>query len=170
MSHAPSDPSRWRDRIALAALASAGLLVSGYLAAYQLGAVAAPWDPVFGPASSARVLHSVVSRLLPVPDAAAGAAAYAVELALDLVGGAERWRTHPWLVLAFSAVAVALGVAGVALTAVQVLVVRAGCTLCLCSAALSIAIAWAVVAGDELRAALKTVSAGAGERGHARWR
>lgn len=151
-------PSRCRERLVLAAVAAAGLAISLYLAAYQLGAVAAPWDPLFGPASSARVLHSVVSRMLPVPDAAVGAVAYAAEIVLDLAGGAERWRTHPWLVLAFAAVAVALGLAGVVLALVQVLVVRSGCTLCLCSAAASIGIAVAVAAGEELRAALPVAS------------
>ncbi len=153
-------PSRFRERLALAAIAAAGLGISAYLASYQLGAVAAPWDPLFGAGSSARVLHSVVSRLLPVPDAVVGAAAYAAEIVLDLAGGAERWRTHPWLVLAFAAVAVALGVAGIGLTLVQALVVRSGCTLCLCSAAASIAIAVAVVSGEELRAALSVASIG----------
>ncbi len=156
---AAADPSRWRDRLLLAAIAAIGLAISVYLAAYQLGAIAAPWDPLFGPASSARVLHSFVSRVLPVPDAAVGAVAYAVELALDLAGGRERWRTRPWLVVAFAAVAAGLGLAGVGLTLVQAFVVRAGCTLCLCSAVASIAIAIAVLAGDELRAALHAVSA-----------
>jgi uncharacterized membrane protein len=154
MMRSDPGPSRLRPRLVLAAIAAAGLAISAYLAAYQLGAVAAPWDPLFGPASSARVLHSFVSRLLPVPDALAGAVAYAAEIVLDLAGGAERWRTHPWLVRAFAAVAIALGLAGVALTLVQVLVVRSGCTLCLGSAAASIAVAAAVVWGDEARAAL----------------
>ncbi len=160
-------PSRWSARAVLAALAAIGLCVSLYLAAYQLGAIAAPWDPLFGAASSARVLHSFVSRLLPVPDAAVGAVADAVELVLDLAGGRERWRTHPWLVVAFGAVAAALGVAGLGLAAIQAFVVRAGCTLCLCSAALSIAVAIAVLVGDELRAALHVLSTARVEGRHA---
>jgi uncharacterized membrane protein len=151
-------PSRSRERVVLAAIAAVGLGISAYLASYQLGGVAVPWDPLFGGASSARVLHSVVSRMLPVPDALVGAAAYAVEIVLDLAGGAERWRTHPWLVLAFAAVALALGLAGIVLTFVQVLVVRSGCTLCLCSAGASVAIAAAVLCGDELRAALSVAA------------
>ena len=154
---AAGNPSASRDRAVLAALAAVGLGLSVYLAAYQLGAVAHPWDPLFGQASSARVLHSFVSRLLPIPDAALGAAGYAVELVLDLAGGADRWRTHPWIVLAFVAEAVALGLAGVTLTLVQILVVQAGCTLCLCSAAASITVAVLAVAGDEVRTTISFV-------------
>lgn len=148
------NPSRWRDRVVVAAVAAVGLGISLYLAAYQLGVVAQPWDPLFGQASSARVLHSFVSRMLPIPDAALGVAGYAVEIVLDLAGGADRWSTHPWLVLAFVAVAVALGLAGVILTLVQLLIVRSGCTLCLCSAAASITVAATALAGDEVRASL----------------
>lgn len=151
-------PSGWRDRVVLAAIAAVGLGVSVYLAAYQLGLVAEPWDPVFGQASSAQVLHSFVSRLLPLPDAALGAAGYALEIVLELAGGADRWRTHPWIVLAFIAVAVALGLAGVTLTLVQLLIVRSACTLCLCSAAASITVAVAALAGDEARATILSLS------------
>jgi uncharacterized membrane protein len=152
---AAREPSRWDRRLPVAFAAAAGLAISVYLAAYQLGAIAAPWDPVFGPASSARVLHSALSRALPLPDAALGAIAYAVELAADLAGGGERWRTHPWLVLAFGAVVAGLATVGASLVVVQAAVVRAGCTLCLCSALLSIGIAIAVGVGGEVQAALR---------------
>ncbi len=170
MTPYPENPSRWSERVAFAVLATIGLAISSYLAAYQLGSVAAPWDPIFGSPSSAKVLHSGLTRALPVPDAVLGAVAYAAEVVTDLAGGAHRWRTHPWLVLAFAAIAVALGLAGVALTAIQVAVVRSGCTLCLCSAAVSIAIAAAVVRGDELRAALATLSADEDGRARLPWR
>ncbi len=150
--------SGFRDRLVLALLAAIGLAISTYLAVYQLGGVAYAWDPLFGSSSSARVLHSFVSRLLPVPDAALGAAGYGAEIVLDLAGGPERWRTHPWLVVAFTAVAGALGVVAIALTIVQLLVVRSLCTLCLGSAAASIAIALAAVSRHELRAALSVIS------------
>jgi uncharacterized membrane protein len=155
-----ADPSRWSERLALAALAAVGLAISLYLTAFQLGLVARPWDPLFGPVSSARVLHSALSRALPVPDALLGAAAYAAEIATGLAGGAARWRTHPLLVLAFGAIAAGLGVAGVALVAVQALVVRAGCTPCLCSAALSITIALEVAGGGEIAAAWRVLRQG----------
>lgn len=158
------NPSRWRERLPLAALAAVGLGISVYLAAYQLGAVAAPWDPVFGPASSGRVLHSALSRALPVPDAALGAVAYAAEIVTGLAGGTERWRTHPWIVLAFGAVAAALGLVSIALIVMQVAVVRAGCTLCLCSAAISLTVAVSVAVGGEVQAAVGALSAGAERR------
>lgn len=164
------NPSRWGDRLALAALAALGLAISVYLAAYQLGAIPAPWDPIFGSASSGRVLHSAPSRALPVPDAALGAAAYALELAAALAGGGDRWRTHPWLVLASGAIAAGLGVAGVALVVVQVAVVRAGCTLCLGSAATSLAIAAAVAVGGEVQAAAHVLASGGAASRAERWR
>ncbi len=158
--------SGFRDRLVLAAIAALGLAISVYLAAYQLGAIALPWDPLFGPTSSARVLHSAISRMLPVPDATLGAAAYAAEIVLDLAGGTDRWRTHPWLVVAFVAVALALGAAGIVLTLIQLLVVRSGCVLCLCSAGASIAIAIAAVSRLELRAAVSVIAPRLESRGH----
>ncbi len=154
-SGATREPSRWSERLAVAAAAAAGLAISLYLAAYQLGAVAAPWDPLFGPASSARVLHSALSRALPLPDAAVGAIVYAVEIAADLAGGSDRSRTHPWIALAFGAIVAALALVGLSLIVVQAAVVRAGCTLCLCSALISIGVAIAVAAGGEVQAAFR---------------
>src|SRR5512133_2980726 len=49
------EPSRWGERISVAVAAAAGLAVSLYLAAHQLGAVAAPWDPLFGRRGGRRV-------------------------------------------------------------------------------------------------------------------
>jgi uncharacterized membrane protein len=158
------DPSRWRARVPIAIAAGAGLALSGYLAAVQLGAVGAAWDPLFGPASSGRVLHSALARALPIPDAALGAIAYAAELAADLAGGRERWRTRPGLVLAFGAVVAALAVAGAGLILVQAAVVRAGCALCLCSALLSIGVAIAVAAGGEVQRAFRVWAARHGRR------
>ena len=162
-------PSRWRERAWIAAAAGAGLAISAYLAAVQLGVAGAPWDPLFGSASSARVLHSSLARALPIPDAALGAAGYAAELAADLAGGRERWRTHPWVVLAFGATVAALAVVGAALIVVQAAVVRAGCTLCLCSALLSIGVAIAVASGGEVQAAFRAARAGRVRRAEA-WR
>ena len=152
------DPSRWPARLPVIALAAAGLAISVYLAAFQLGAAPGPWDPLFGPASSARVLRSALTRALPVPDAALGAAVYAAEAALELAGGGSgRWRRHPRLVLATAAVAAALALVGAGLVVLQAAVVRSFCTLCLCSAALSISAGLAVAAGGEPSAAARTL-------------
>ncbi len=157
--------SRWAERAPVAVGALWGVAIATYLALVQRGVVARPWDPLFGAASSLRVLRSSFSRALPVPDAAVGAAAYVAEAALAVWGGTERWRTHPWRVIASGAVAAALGAAGVLLVFLQVVVIRAGCALCLASAAISIAIA--LVARHEVRAAIGVLRRGHRSREHA---
>jgi hypothetical protein len=72
-------PSSWAVRFPILALAAAGLCIACYLAAYQLERVPEVWEPIFGHGSRT-VLHSFVSRLLPVPDAALGAFGYAAEI------------------------------------------------------------------------------------------
>ena len=99
---------------ASALLAAAGLAVSAYLAAHQLGLVGRVWDPVFGAASSAAVLGSALSGALPAPDALLGAAAYAAEvvLAVAVLAGAGRPA-----VLAYGALAAGMGLVGLGLVA-----------------------------------------------------
>ncbi len=133
-------PSAWPERLTLAALATVGLGVSGYLGLYQLGVFSTVADPVFGSASSHAVLHSSFSESLPVPDALLGAANYAVEIVLDLIGGTDRWRRRPWLVLAFGVPITAGAIVSLGLIAMQAIVVGQFCTLCLTSAAISIAV------------------------------
>jgi uncharacterized membrane protein len=135
------NPSRWRERLPVVLLATAGLSIASYLAAYQLGFVRKVWEPFFG-AGSERVLHSFVSRLLPIPDAVAGALGYFAELITALIGGEQRWRTSPSLVLFYGAIVAALAVAGLVLSALQLFVLHAFCTLCLVSAIISLLIAW----------------------------
>jgi uncharacterized membrane protein len=145
------NPSAWRERTVLAVLALAGACVSTYLALFELGTLGHVWDPILGSASSRDVLHSSFSKSLPVPDALLGALNYAAEIVLDLAGGSARWRTNPGLVLLF-ALPVAAG-AGVSLLLIclQAFVVHHFCTLCLCSAGLSLLIA--VLARAEIAAA-----------------
>ncbi len=159
------DRSHRGERIALVLGAACGLAIATYLALVQVGAVAQPWDPLFGAASSLRVLHSSFSRALPIPDAALGAVAYAAEGILAAWGGTRRWRTRPWLAVCSGFVAGALGLVGVLLVLLQAFVLRAGCALCLGSAALSISMA--VVASEELRAAASVLRHGRLEREHA---
>lgn len=122
-----------------AALAAVGVIVSGYLGADQLGLVARVPDPIFGSASSQAVLHSRLSRALPVPDALIGAATYLLELALAIwVAVVERRSSaHPWLRTAYGAVVVGMALAGAGLTAVQAFWVQSFCSLCLLSALVS---------------------------------
>jgi uncharacterized membrane protein len=147
------NPSEWPARIVLICLALAGAAVAGYLTLVQVRALGAPWDPVFGSASSDRVLHSSLSRSLPVPDAGLGLLAYLADVVLNLVGGTDRWRTRPAVPLLFAAVVLGSAVAGVGLVVVQAAVVGSFCTLCLVSAGLSVAIL-AVSRLDEARASL----------------
>lgn len=138
------NPSLWRERIPLAGLALLGICIAGYLALYQWGVFSSVWEPFFG-GGSRRVLHSFISRLLPIPDAALGALGYLVEIVLELAGGEDRWRARPWLPLLFGLVACGMAVVSLALVAMQAFVFRAWCTLCLVSAAISIAmpaLAW----------------------------
>ena len=151
---ARANPSAWRVRLPLAVLAAAGCAVATYLALYQLGVLPSVWEPFFGNGSE-RVLHSFVSRILPVPDAALGAAAYAAELSAGVIGGGARSRTMPWLVLGYGAIVIAVALSAIVLAFVQIFVIRAACTLCLTSAAISIVIAW--LARPEVRASLRQV-------------
>lgn len=134
-----ASPSAWPDRRRLVVLAIAGSVVATYLALYQSGVFATVFEPFFG--NGAReVLHSPVSTLLPVPDAAVGAVAYIGDVATGLPGGRDRWRTMPWVVLLFGLFVVATTGASVVLTILQVAVFHEWCTLCLTSAAISIVI------------------------------
>ncbi len=123
-------------------LAVAGLVISAYLGGYQLGLVDRVWDPVFGSASSAQVLHSALSRALPVPDALVGALAYAAEVAVGLLALA---RPRPLVLLAYGALAGLLALTSFGLVAAQLLAVHHFCLLCLASAAASWAVAALVV-------------------------
>jgi uncharacterized membrane protein len=135
-----AQPSAWRRRLPAVALATLGLVIAGYLTLFQLGVLRDVAEPFFGDGSR-RVLTSPLSRLLPVPDAALGAAAYAGEIVLGLIGSGQRWRTLPWIVLLFGGLVTVTGAVAIVLLAVQVGLVHALCTLCLASAATSLIIA-----------------------------
>jgi uncharacterized membrane protein len=123
-------------------LAFAGLVVSAYLTAYQLGLVGHVWDPVFGSAASRAVLHSVVDRVLPVPDALLGAAAYAAEVALGL---AVLVTARTIVRLVYGLLALGMALVSVGLVLLQALVVHHACLLCLASAIVSWLVAALVV-------------------------
>ena len=143
--------STWPRRGPLVGLALLGCAISAYLALYQLRITSGVWDPIFGRGSEA-VLTSSFSRALPIPDALLGAAAYGVEAVLGAIGGEERWRERPWLVVTYGVVAGGLVLTALGLIAAQAVLLRTGCTLCLVSAALSLAIGW--FARDEVFAAV----------------
>lgn len=147
------NPSAWSDRLPLVGAALLGFLIAAYLALYQWNVFPKVWDPVFGSTSSSRVLHSSISKLLPIPDAALGAMGYLLDAAAGLIGGRARWRSMPWIVLLFGAAVAILAAASIVLLLLQPLYYHAWCFLCLCSAAISITLV--VPAMDEVLAAIQ---------------
>lgn len=160
------DPSAPGARLPVVILSLAGVILAGYLTLFQIGVVADVWEPFFGDGSRI-VLTSGISRLLPVPDASLGAAAYLLELVIGAVGGRERWRTTPWAVLLLGLVAGALALASILLTGAQPLLYHAWCTLCLTSAAISFLMVLAV--SDEVLASVRHL-ARVGRAGGSWWR
>ncbi len=134
--------SAWRHRLPVLVLALIGCAIATYLTLYQWHVTTSVWDPIFGTHSSEAVLTSAISRLLPVPDATLGALAYLIEACAVVLGGSDRYRTTPWTVVVYGAVLAALAATSVALVLIQILLVHAFCTLCLCSAAISWINAW----------------------------
>jgi uncharacterized membrane protein len=131
------NPSSWSERLWMIGVALLGFAISGYLAWYQWGLLDDVWEPFFGKGSET-VLHSPLSRLLPVPDAALGAVAYALDAMTGAIGGPQRWRSMPWMVVLFGLAVGPLGLVSVLLVIAQPVVVHAWCTLCLVSALISI--------------------------------
>ncbi len=148
---AGENPSTWLKRARVLVLAAAGLAIASYLAAYQIGLVGTVWDPIFDGAST-RALHSWLSRILPVPDASLGALGYAADLVLTSIGGEQRWRTTPFVVLVLGVVVTGMAVVSAFLVMFQAFVLSSFCTLCLVSAAISFAILG--LASEEVAAAL----------------
>lgn len=126
------NPTAWSRRALLMAFALTGFGVSVYLTLFQVGVIGGVWDPFF---RSKEVL-----TFLGFPDAALGALAYATEVVLLSIGGRGRWRTMPWTVLALGVVILSGVVVSVLLILMQAFLVDAWCTLCLVSAAISLAI------------------------------
>jgi uncharacterized membrane protein len=128
------NPSDWFQRGPIIAMAFVGFFLSRYLAAYQLGHIPYPWDPFFGDGTR-RVLDSEVSKAWPISDAGLGAVSYMLEALSGFMGGRNRWRTMPWMVLMFGVLVVPLGIVSIVLVILQPVAVGAWCTLCLITAA-----------------------------------
>jgi uncharacterized membrane protein len=131
------NPSTWAERLWLVGVALVGVAVSSYLAFYQYGLVEDVWEPFFGQGSE-EVLHSFLSTVLPVPDAALGAAAYALDAVTGIIGKQDRWRSMPWMVILFGLAVGPLGLVSVLLVIAQPAILHAWCTLCLFSALISL--------------------------------
>jgi hypothetical protein len=134
------NPSSWSQRLPIIALAFVGLYVSRYLAAYQLGHIDGVWEPFFtgleeGKNGTETIITSDVSKAWPVSDAAVGALTYLLEILTGAVGSRRRWRTMPWLVLAFGLMIVPLGGVSIFFIIIQPIWIGTWCTLCLIAAA-----------------------------------
>jgi hypothetical protein len=99
--------------------------------------VSSVWEPFFG-SGSRRILHSWVSKLVPVSDAALGALGYLADAVTGLIGGRARWRKMPWIVVLFGVAVGPLGIVSVLLVILQPVLFDAWCTLCLVSAVISV--------------------------------
>jgi uncharacterized membrane protein len=160
------DPSSWSQRLPLVGLALVGTGIATYLSLYQYGVVDDVWEPFFG-SGSRTVLDSPTSRLLPVSDAALGAASYLLDAITGVVGGRGRWRTMPWLVVLFGLAVGPLGFVSVLLVILQPVAYDSFCTLCLASAVVSVAMIGPAM--DEVLASLQHLRR-VHDRGGSAWR
>ncbi|HEX6928296.1 MAG TPA: vitamin K epoxide reductase family protein [Gammaproteobacteria bacterium] len=126
-------PSTFVQRLPIAAMGFLGLLISRYLTAYQLGHLDLAWDPFFGKGTGT-IITSDTSKAWPVADAGVGAVAYMMEVLMAVMGNKRRWRTMPWMVLAFGILVVPLGGVSIFFIIIQPIVIGTWCTLCLVAA------------------------------------
>ena len=131
------NPSAWSQRWPLILVGFIGFLIALYLGLYQLDFIATVWEPFFGNGSE-RVLNSFISKALPVPDALLGAFGYVLDVVAGAIGGVDRWRTKPWIVILFGIAVGPLGLVSVMLVIFQPVLVGAWCTLCIVTAIISV--------------------------------
>ena len=123
-----------------------------YLSFFQLKIIDHAWDPFFGN-STEKVLSSKIAGALPIPDALLGAWGYLTDVVTAPIGGTDRWKTKPWIVIIFGVAVGPLGLVSIFLVIAQPILVGYWCTLCLCSALISV---WMISpAMDELLASLQ---------------
>lgn len=146
------NPSSWPQRLPLVVIGSIGFFIAMYLAFYQMGIVKTVWDPFFGQ-STEKVLTSEISKKFPVPDALLGAFGYLLDVVTGVIGGTDRWKTKPWMVIVFGIAVGPLGLVSIFLVIAQPVLVGYWCTLCLCSAIISVVMISPAM--DELLASLQ---------------
>lgn len=158
------------DLVAAAAhrrLAVVGVAIALYLTLYQVGLLATVWEPLFG-SGSQTILHSWMSQVVPVSDAGLGGAlGYLADAVTGAIGGRNRWRTRPWLVILFGIAVGPLGAVSVLLVILQPVLFDAWCTLCLLSAVISVLMIGPAM--DEVLASLQHVGRQR-RQGHSGWR
>lgn len=131
------NPSTWSQRLPLVYIALAGICIAGYLSLFQFKIIDTVWDPFFGNQTE-KILTSRVSKFLPVPDAFLGALGYLLDAVSGIIGGTARWKTKPWIVIVFGVAVGPLGLVSILLVISQPVFFDAWCTLCLCSAVISV--------------------------------
>jgi hypothetical protein len=139
------NPSGWKQRGSIAALAMVAFFIAAYMAAYQWRLVDGVWDPLFGTQTN-EVLDSDVShrmkRWFGIPDAALGAIAYLGDAIFGLAGSTRRWQYRPWLVVLFGIDVIPLGGVSAILVLVQTFVLGKYCFLCLVTAVISLVLVY----------------------------
>lgn len=160
------NPSAWSQRLPIIVLAVLGFGVATYLTLYQVDLIGDVWEPFFGDGSRT-ILDSRASRVLPVPDALLGALGYLADAVTGAIGGKDRWRRMPWLVVVFGLAVGPLGAVSILLVVLQPVMFSAWCTLCLASAVISVLMIGP--ATDELLASLQHLRAEQRE-GRSFWR
>jgi hypothetical protein len=151
-----NNPSAWSQRLPIVALALVGTAVAGYLALFQQGVIDTVWEPFFGDGSRRILLESSFSQFFEqfiIGDAAIGALGYLADAVTGAIGGTNRWRTMPWIVIVFGVFIGPFGVISIVLVIIQPVLFGEFCTLCLASAAISLAMIGP--AADEILASLQ---------------
>jgi hypothetical protein len=150
------NPSSWRQRIPIIVLAVVGGFAATWLALYQQGVVDRVWEPFFGDGTTSIVRDSGFSKAFerfPIGDAGLGAIGYLADAVTGAIGGTQRWRTMPWIVIIFGAFVGPFGAVSVMLTIFQPVLYDSFCTLCLFSGVVSLAMIGPGV--DEVLASLQ---------------
>lgn len=147
------NPASWSQRLPIVGLAILGGAIATYLALYQYDVTGGAWDPLFsapktdGKNGTEAILTSSLSFPfqamglgLPfrISDASLGAFAYLLDALTGVIGGTRRWRDMPWIVIIFAIMVGPLGLVSLGLVIAQPVVEQNWCTLCLCSAAISV--------------------------------
>ncbi len=96
-----------------------------------------------------------------------GALGYLADAISGAIGGRERWRSMPWLVILFGLAVGPLGIVSITLVILQPVLFDAFCTLCLASAAISLLMI--APAMDEVLASLQHIRR-AQRAGDSAWR
>ena len=131
-------PASWVQRAPIAVLAFIGFLIARYMTAYQLGFIDTAWEPFFAGSGAFNgtetIITSDVSKAWPVADSGLGAVVYMLEIVMTFMGGKDRWRTMPWMVLALALLILPLGIVSIYFVIIQPIIIGTWCTLCILAA------------------------------------